>query len=222
MTPPKVENKSNEPIIETKENVPVRILTEQDAFLSEVMENQPQSLADIKVTPIDKEIGIHRLSLPEYFEPFSYDCTRGIKCRHHGWIIEEVHYDLEHTMKRWKQSKFGKYVFRWLLNHKRSIGEAKNIHGWLLVNRTLFSDAPKILFSINGAVEEGDCILAFMPAEMALEKRGLPSEKSMSKIKSEEERFKGNPNFYEAKLSPEKTLGDDYAPSDALQEGRDF
>ena len=61
-----------------------------------------------------------------------------------------------------------------------------------------------------------------MPVEKALKKRNRPSQLSVEKMNSEKDRFKGNPNFYEAKLSPEKSDGDDYAPSDALQEGRDF
>ena len=209
-------------ISEARDSKPMKILTEKDAYLSEVIDSQPSNLADIDVTPKERDLNIHRLALPEFFEQYSYDCTRGITCEHHGWTQIDVHYSIEHAMKQWKQTKFGKYVFRWFLNKKRSIDEAKNLHGWYLVNQTLFSDAPRILFSINGSLEEGDNILGFMPVEKALRKRNRPSEISVGKMNSEKEKFEDNPNFYKAKLSPEKVEGDDYAPPDALQEGRDF
>ena len=209
-------------ISEARENRPIKILTDKDAYLSEVISNQPSNLAEIEVIPAERDLNVHRLSLPEFFEPFSYDCTRGIKCECHGWNQVEIHYSVEHTMKQWRQTKFGKYIFRWFLNKKRAIDEAKNLHGWYLVNQTLFPEAPRILFSINGALEEGDNILGFMPVEKALRKRNQPSKLSVDKMSNLKDRYKENPNFYEAKLSPERSEGDDYAPPDALQEGRDF
>lgn len=223
-----VEEQRKEEPVQKEDSKPVKILTEKDAYLSEVMDSQPKTLAEIEVIPFEEKIGIHRLCLPEYFEQYSYDCTKPAeaRCSHHGWVQEDVHFSLEHTMKRWRQTKFGKYVFRWFLNHKRATDEAKNLHGWFFVNRSLFPDAPRILFSINGSVEEGDNILGFMPAAKALNKRNKPSEISVSKIKSEAEKHPENPkasiSFYEPKLSPEKKEGDDYAPPDAIQEGRDF
>lgn len=211
------------PLQEATASAPVKILTERDAYLSELLDNQPSSLDDISIEVKEETHGIHRLSLPEFFEPFSYDCTRGVKCEFHGWVLKKVPFNIEGaTIDRWEQTKRGKYIFRWFLNKKRAMDEARNLHGWVFVSRRLFGEAPKILFSINGAVEEGDNILGFMPAERALRKRNRPAEVSTSRVKSQDEKYKGNPNFYEAKLSPEKSEGDDYAPADALQEGRDF
>ena len=229
MSPKKLEEEMSPevPIKSFLENKPVKILTEKDAYLSEVMGNQPSTLAEIEmVKSADEKHGVHRLSLPEYFEPLSYDCTTNESCPYHGWVQEEVHYNVEETFKRWKQTKRGKFIFHWFLNKKRSVDEAKNLHGWYFVNRTLFPDANNILFSINGSIEEGDNILGFMPYEKALRKRNRPSELSQRKVNSESERLKDNPQFYEAKLDPEKSvdggvIADEEGPR-PLQETKDF
>jgi hypothetical protein len=201
---------------------PFTIMTENDAYISERMKDQPQTLADIEVFKKEERLGIHRLSLPDDFEPFSYDCTVGISCPHHGWKMEEVSYGLDKKMARWTQTKRGKYVFRWLSKVKRALDFSINVRGWYLVNRTYFSDCSKILFSVNGGVENGDSILGFMPVAKAIKIRNKPAEDSNERVSSEEKRHEQNPNFYKAKLDSERTEGDDFAPADALQEGRDF
>jgi len=61
-----------------------------------------------------------------------------------------------------------------------------------------------------------------MPVKKALAIRSKPSKDSLERVHSEEKNHEGHPAFYKASLSPEKSVGDDFAPSEALQEGRDF
>ena len=201
---------------------PITIMSQQDAYISERMKEQPQSLTDIEVTTKEEKFGIHRLSLPEYFEHLSYDCTIGQSCKYHGWKLTKVVYSLDKEMDRWVQTKHGKYIFRWLNKDKRALDQSLNIKGWYLANRSFFSDAPKILFSVNGGVELGDSILGFMAVKKALDLRTKPSRESIERVKSEGSKHEGNPHFYKPKLSPEVVEGDDFASADALQEGRDF
>ena len=225
------QEKSQEKVLETvkqelpfvpAETKPFTIMSEADAYIAERMREQPREIADIEVIPKEETLGIHRLSLPDYFESFSYDCTVGVSCIHHGWVKEKVMYGLEMEMDRWRQARFGKYVFRWLNKNKRALDYAINVRGWFLVNRSYFKEAPKILFSVNGGLENGDSILGFMPYEKAKAIREKPSKESLDRTRSEEAKHEGHPNFYKAKLSPEQTEGDDFAPPDAWQEGRDF
>ena len=201
---------------------PITIMSEKDAYISERMKEQPQNLADIEVTTKEEKFGIHRLSLPEYFEHLSYDCTIGQSCKYHGWKLTKVVYGLDKEMDRWIQTKHGKYIFRWLNKDKRALDQSLNVKGWYLANRSFFSDAPRILFSVNGGVELGDSILGFMSVKKALDLRTKPSRESIERVKSEDKRHEGNSHFYKPKLSPERVEGDDFAPADALQEGRDF
>lgn len=208
--------------IKESESKPLTIMTESDAYISERIKGQPQSLSEIELVTKEERLGIHRLSLPDYFEPFSYDCTIGLSCKCHGWIEKKVMYGLDKEMIRWEQSKRGKYVFRWLNKVKRALDFSINVRGWYVVSKGYFHDAPKILFSVNGGVENGDSILGFMPVSKALAIRNKPNQESDNRVKSEEKKHEGHPAFYEAKLSPERAEGDDFAPSDALQEDRDF
>src|SRR3990167_3453479 len=201
---------------------PVTIMSEHDAYISERMKAQPQTLTDIEVTTKEEKFGIHRLSLPEYFEHLSYDCTIGQSCKYHGWKLTKVVYGLDKEMDRWVQTKHGKYIFRWLNKDKRALDQSLNVKGWYLANRSFFSDVPRILFSVNGGVELGDSILGFMSVKKALDLRTKPSRESIERVKSEDKRHEGNSHFYKPKLSPERVEGDDLAPADALQEGRDF
>lgn len=201
---------------------PITIMTENDSYISERIKSQPSELPEVEVTTREEKHGIHRLSLPDYFEPFSFDCTMGVSCSHHGWVKEKVTYGLNMEMDRWKQTKNGKYIFRWLSKLKRALDQSINVRGWYLVNRTAFGEAPKILFSANGGVENGDAILGFMSIQKALAIRETPAQVSKDRVNSEESKHEGHPNFYKAKLDSERTDGDDFAPADAKQEGRDF
>jgi len=159
--------------------------------------------------------------LPDFFEEFSYDCTRGQSCDKHGWIKKRVSYGLDKEMDRWEQTKHGKYIFRWLNKNKRALDLSLNIRGWYLVNASYFNEAPKILFSVSGGVENGDSILGFMTVQKAMAIREKPSKDSQDRVRSESSRHENNPNFYKAKLDSENA-DPDYAPADAVMEGRDF
>lgn len=205
-----------------EEERPITIMTEQDSYIAERMKAQPKVLSEIEVVTHEEKVGIHRLSLPDYFEPLSFDCTQGHTCPHHGWEEEEVSYGFEQKMTRMVQRKRGKYIFRWLNKNKRALDHSINVRGWYLVNRSFFSDMPKILLSVNGGVENGDSILGFMSVSKAIAMRSKPSKDSLDRVRSEEQKHEDNPNFYKAKLDPERTTGDDFAPADAKQMGRDF
>jgi hypothetical protein len=201
---------------------PLTIMTEGDAYISERMKTQPKNLTEIEVIPKEDKTGLHRLSLPDFFEQYSFDCTAGIACIHHGWAKREVMFGLEMKMDRWEQTRRGKYVFRWLSKNKRSLDQSLNVKDWYLVNRSFFPEAPKILFSINGGIENGDAILGFMPVTKAIEIRSKPARDSQDRVHSEENKHETDPNFYKAKIDSERVTGDDFQASDAVQENRDF
>ena len=224
--------KDPDPIITTprlqESPAPVTLISERDAYISELLKSQPSTIEDIETEPIQEVTGVHRLSLPDYFEPLSYDCTRGNSCEFHKWFARDVLIREGLTMKRWEQAHRGKLMFRWIFSHKLALDSAKNVRGWTFANRTLFPDAPRHLFSISGAVENGDSLLSFMPYERALKIREKPSLISQEKVNLElnsdfnQTKYGGNPNFYKAKLGPETIEGSDEAPVGSLQEGRDF
>lgn len=235
--PAKAEKILNEPISEVlaqpkgskkpdaEESKPVVVMTELDSIISESLKTQESSLDDIEVKVLKPEPnGLHRMSLPIFFEEFSYDCTRGETCRTH---------------RRDEKSKIinpGKFIFRWILKDKRSFDHAKNVRNWRFVNRNLFSGAPRNLFSVSGAIEEGDSLLAFMPVAQALELRNYPARRSQdmlrSRITPDKKRPKrvlmtGNPegeNYYQPNLAAEEAEDGEgvAAQPGALEEGRDF
>src|SRR3990167_6206136 len=171
----------------SSETRPFTIMSENDAYIAERMKQQPKSITDIEFIEHEEDkVGIHRLSLPEYFEEMSYDCTRGHTCGFHAWRKHEVFYGIEVKMDRWEQTKRGKYIFRWLNKNKRALDQSLNVKGWYLANRSFFQNAPKILLSANGGIENGDSILGFMPVEKAISLRTKPSKDSLDRVRSEE------------------------------------
>lgn len=82
------------------------------------------------------------------------------------------------------EKKYGKkYSFRWVNKKKDWIDRAIHIRHWLIVNRVLFSDLPKHLFTANGTIENGDAILCFMPMEQAESLRREPQRISSERVK---------------------------------------
>ena len=106
----------------------------------------------------------------------------------------------------------GKYAFRWVNKKKDWIDRAINIRRWNFVNRVLFSDMPKYLFTANGTIENGDTILCFMPMEAAERLRSEPRQKSMELVKNlpmEQWKNKGEDSpFYKAGLGLEEKDGE--------------
>ena len=155
---------------------PVVIMTEMDSIVSQRINSQPKSLAEIeeassKILDLQGD-EVHRLSLPLEVEKFSFDCTRGSKCQVHrrdesGKILHR-----------------GKFIFRWQFKEKRALDHAMNVKGWFLVNKAYFPDFPRHLYSVNGGIEIGDSILSFMPFEKALKIREFPSQRSVESLRS--------------------------------------
>lgn len=113
-----------------------------------------------------------------------------------------------------------KYIFRWVNKDKRAIDRALDVRGWTIVNRTLMRDLSRRLFSINGTIERGDTILAFMPKAKAEMLRRAPGERSQAVVKNVPMRkYETDPRFYQAKLSPAQEAG--YGAEERV-EGRDF
>ena len=216
--------------VEEKPEQIISVLSERDALIREMQKSEPKSLEDIDSRPITVNplSTRSRMALPEYFEPFSYDCSWGDGCKHHprkfqynGPRMEMVY------LKR------GKYIFRYCFKDRRALDRARNVNGWHFVNRSLFKDAPKELFTASGGVETGDAVLMFMPAKQALEIRTAPSKRSQELLRSRITPSKkegkalmtGNPEdprFYEPQGGVEDDGQSDEAPAGALQEGRDF
>lgn len=82
------------------------------------------------------------------------------------------------------ERKYGKkYAFRWVNKKKEWIDRALNIRQWLIVNRLLFADMPRHLFTANGTIENGDTILCFMPMANAERLRREPGDLSRQRVK---------------------------------------
>ena len=122
------------------------------------------------------------------------------------------------------------------MKDKRAIDPAINVKGWFIVNRTYFPEAPRLLFSTSGGVENGDLILVFMTVEKALEIRRYPQLKSKellnsrmtpSKTKPSRVLMTGNPddeNVYEPDMGADESdsgAGSAVRPG-SIQEDRDF
>ena len=196
---------------------PVVIMSELDSYIHDRIVSQPQTL-DEAVQRFEQSAVTgatrHRLVLPEFFEQLSYDCSWGHGCLHHV------------------NGAKGPWVFRWLLKEKRAIDNARDVVGWMLVNRAYFPHASRMLFTANGGVEVGDGILAFIPAKKALELREAPGKKSRDRIDSQMTptgpdytMMTGNPKderVYQPDLGPESQETSETPVSGVLVEDRDF
>lgn len=111
------------------------------------------------------------------------------------------------------EKKYGKkYAFRWVNKKKDWIDRAIHIRRWLIVNRMMFSDMPKYLFTANGTIETGDTILCFMPMEQAESLRKEPRRISSERVKDlpmEQWKKKGEDSpFYKPTLGQEEKDGE--------------
>ena len=226
-TPQPIQKREVETTQTEQNQQPTLVMSELDSIIRERIKSQPSTIeqVDIAVSRVEAP-GLHRLSLPPYFEQFSYDCTRGDVCEYHardkktGKII----------------SGRGRYIMRWIMKDKRAIDPALNVRGWYLVNRSYFPEAPKMLFGTSGGVETGDLILVFMTVEKALAIRKFPQQKSRDLLNSRMTPSKKKPNRILMTGNPddenvyEPDMGGDEAETGegtaaipgSLQEGRDF
>ena len=133
-----------------QESTPLVLVSENDAYIHELMKSQPKTMAEVDVQVIrDHDTHKSILALPEELK------------------------------------KFGdKYAFRWVNKKKRSIDHAISVVGWTFVNRLLFNDLPKHLFTANGSVERGDAILMFIPLEVAKKIRLRPAQISRERVRN--------------------------------------
>jgi len=111
------------------------------------------------------------------------------------------------------------FAFHWILRSKRAIDEAID-KGWVFVNRQLFPKLPNYLFSVAGAIEKGDLILACMGRRRAEAKTREAQQKSSDMVNVQIRKHEEDPKkFYKPTLSKAEE-NDETTPG--LQEGRDF
>ena len=202
---------------------PTVIMTEADAYIHERVASQPTSLDEVRRAVVYTDTEQNRLSLPDYFERFSHDCTRGQGCQVHSWHDEGG---------RWSYGNRGEFIFRWIKKAKRAIDHAMNVQGWFFVNRRYFPEAPHHLFSANGGIELGDLILFFLPAKQALLLRAAPGKRSTEMVRSRMTRIKDgkvlmtgepeNDRFYTPTSSDAAEEEDVNETTPGIQEDRDF
>lgn len=156
----------------------IRQVTENDAYIADLITSGPKTVEDIEVRDYTEQNGRHRLSLPMQLE-----------------------------------KKYGKkYAFRWVNKKKQAVDHAVFNRRWVIVNRMLFSDMPKVFFTANGTIENGDLILCFMPMEAAERLRRQPGEISLQRVKDlPMEKWKNageDSPFYKPKAGQEERDGE--------------
>lgn len=192
-------------------SAPMQMLTEMDAYLKDRQAAQPPTLEALKSRIEVVQLDRNRLSLPDYFEAYSYDCTLGQGCHAHAWTTREVEVQGGPILRSAYQHH-GEFLFRWVGKDKRKLDYHLTVKHWALVNRVYFPEAPRHLFTANGCVEVGDNLLLFMPVKQALALRALPGQLSTERVKGRITPGKrrgsvlmtGNPDdsrFYEPKLA---------------------
>src|SRR3990167_7247623 len=204
---------------------PTIIMTEEDAYIHERVASQPASLDEVRSTVVFADTEKNRLSLPDYFERFSHDCTQGRGCLSHNWQHDE-------ERNRWSYGNRGEFIFRWIKKAKRAIDHAMNVQGWFFVNSRYFPDAPPHLFSANGGIELGDVILFFLPAKQALALRAAPGKRSNEVLRSRLTRVKDgkvlmtgqadNEQYYLPDSTGPQEDDDRNETTPGIQEDRDF
>ena len=211
------------PVAETPPASPMRVLSEQDSYiLTRIASQPPMDEVLTTVTPVDGER--HRFSLPDELEGFAYDCSHGKSCKAHPWQYDEAR-------GRWSYGKHGSFVFRWAWKNKLALDRNVSVRGWLIVNQAYFPTVSRYLFSANGAIEVGDCLLLFMPVKRALAMRQEPGDRSRELIKSRMTRVKDgvlmtgspdDPAVYMPKGAGTNETDETEATVPGLMEGRDF
>ncbi len=169
--------KSETPKVQPEPQV-IRQVTENDAYIQDLITAGPKTVDEIQVKDYKENSGRHRLALPIQIE-----------------------------------QKYGKkYAFRWVNKKKQAVDHAVFNRRWNIVNRMLFSDMPKVLFTANGTIENGDLILCFMPMAEAERLRRAPGELSRQRVKDlPMEKWKNSGEdspFYKPTLGQEEKDGE--------------
>ena len=92
-----------------------------------------------------------------------------------------------------------RFSFRWIYKSSRAVAQACDLKGWVLLNRSHFPDLPNHLFTVNGSIERGDNILAFVTRQKAEYLRQKPGIESRQRLMATFDKHKDNPNFYTPK-----------------------
>jgi len=140
MEPIKTAEESKSTVKPLPEPTIIRQVTENDAYIADLITAGPKSTDDIVIKDYTEQTGRHRLSLPMQLD------------------------------KKYDQQ----YAFRWVNKKKQAVDHAVFNRRWNIVNRMLFSDMPKVMFTANGTIENGDLILCFMPMAEAERLRRAP------------------------------------------------
>lgn len=145
---------------------PSLVLSHTDAYIHDRMKSQPKTLEEVDVQ-----------------------------------VVEETKDPQKHQLSLPDELiPYGeKYAFRWVMKNKRAIDYSCDVRGWVLVNRTHFPEVAvkaRHLFTINGAIERGDVILAFMPIAKAEAIRREPGQLSSNIIRSQLSKHKDDPRYY--------------------------
>ena len=154
------------------------------------MAKEPKVIESVEETP--------KLSLREKIQEavtvrteldsYVYELIKGQPQTADEIVVRDVNQDPNRhrlSLPREIEKKYGKkYSFRWVNKKKDWLDHARNERGWLIFNRTLFSDMPKHLFTSLGTVESGDTILCFMPMEQAERLRRAPQDKSTELVRN--------------------------------------
>ena len=174
------------PVIPEPPSQRITILSELDSYVLERQKEQPANLEEaIARIEVQSLRPTHRMSMPASIERYFWDE---------------------------KKNPDGRFIARWVLKDKRAIDAALN-RGWLFFNRSWFPDAPRYLFTANGGIEIGDCMLAFMATKKALAIRDAPGKLSrerlhgqMTQTKPDYVLMSGNKDaehIYQPELGPE-------------------
>ena len=216
------------PEVETSKRQPFSLMSEQDSYICERIKEQPTDRMALVDEVEDVSGDLHRLSLPPELEVESYDCTRGKTCRAHAWKSRTLEFPGMAPVIQWDYDHHGKYIFRWNSKQKLKLDYAVNVRKWLIVNQAFFPHLPARLFSVNGAVEEGDSLLLFMPAKRALALRRAPGERSLELIHSrmtpqgKDVLMSGDPDDPRVEMPSSSPAEEENVTTPGLQEGRDF
>lgn len=179
VTEPVIEAKTPEVKQEAKpspkeESKPIIIQTEIDAYISEAIRAQVNSLTELEARDVKKtDENSHRMTLPE-------EVSKLFKSRG--------------------------YAARWINKDKRMIDRAIYVRGWAIVNRILFPELPRRLFTANGTIENGDAILGCMPERQAAILRAEPGIRSNERVQNLPiEKWKdGGEAYYKPSLTEER------------------
>lgn len=193
--------------VEVESKAPVAAEKTQEPKTPEVQERPTMTL----VSDLDAYIADRMKAQPKTLDEVMF-------------VTEKKYAPGEHRLSLPKElQEYGdRFAFRWINKKKRAIDDAINLKGWVLVNKALFPNLPKHLFTTNGGIEVGDTILAFMAKAKAEAIRHTPGEKSKRLLESNpmisgkmEPLKKGQSGFYKPKDTGEKE-------SEGPREGKDF